>query len=221
MRTLLFATLIASTLASEEVPKLTVSGASTIRKAPDFVTISIGVEEEDKNASDALQKTAAKIEAILKAVKPLFGKEDSITTDTISLSPIYDSKNQERLTIGYRAVSSLNVRTPDLKLIGKVIDLSSKAGANRIDSITFSLKDDRASKNEALTNAAKNAIESAETLAKAANIHLKRLLTVHEDSGRVPVYRAALMTNGSFPVEPGDVEVTATVSLTYEIEEII
>lgn len=222
--------LMASVFGSDstpEIPKLSVSGNYVVKKEPDKAIIRLGVEEEDKNAEEALKKTAAKIASIIASLKPQLGK-GSITTETISLYPIYEQAEPKMhkapLTIGYRASSSLTIKTNDLAITGKLIDLSSKSGANKIESLTFSLEDERQAKEEALTIATQNAIASAKTLAKAADIRLKRLLSLQEDSGRNPVpYKTAYFARGammenSFPVEPGEVEISASVSLTYEIE---
>lgn len=232
---ILYSLFYASTLASSlfgaennERPHLSVSGTSLIKKEPDLAMIRIGVEEEDKNAEDALRKTAAKITAIMAALKANLNKENStFSTDAISLSPFYEQADPKKpkppAVIGFRASSTLTVKTEDLELVGKIIDLSSKAGANTIENLTYALKDDRMAKQEALGLATKNAINSANIIAEAAGVRLKRILHIQEESARPISYKATYLARGamadsSFPVEPGEVEVSANVAITFEIE---
>lgn len=211
-----------------EIPKLSVTGSAEIKKAPDMVSISVGVEEEDKNADAAMKKTAAKIEAVIAAIKAGSGQETTYSTDTVSLYPVYEPTDPKKpkppLTIGYRAASTLTVKTSDLKTVGKLIDSAAKAGANRIESLVFSLKDNKEAEQEALTKAAENALATAATLAKASAVKIKRTLLIQQDSGVSPVrfktalYSARDMGESSMPIEPGSVSVSAQVSITFEIE---
>lgn len=212
----------------KEIPKLIVTGSAEIKKAPDMVSVSIGVEEEDKNADAAMKKTAAKIEAVVAAIKAGAGQETTYSTDTVSLYPVYEAidpkKPKPPLTIAYRATSTLTVRTSDLKSVGKLIDSAAKTGANRIESLIFSLKDNREAEQQALAQAAQNALNTAATLAKASSVKIKRTLLVQQESGVTPMrFKTALYVardaeESSMPIEPGSVSVSAQVGLTFEIE---
>lgn len=212
----------------KETPKLVVSGAAEVKKAPDLVSLSIGVEEEDKNADAAMKKASAKVESVIAALKEAADKETTFSTDTVALYPVYEPSNPKNpkppLTIAYRALSTLTVRTPNLSSAGKLIDTAVKAGANRIESLSFSLKDNKEAEQEALSLAAQNALTSAATLSKASGITLKRPLLIEQTSGgALPRFKTALYSardigENSMPIEPGSVSISAQVSITFEIE---
>lgn len=212
----------------KEIPKLIVTATAEIKKAPDMVSVSIGVEEEDKYADAAMKKTAAKIEAVIAAIIAGTGQETAYSTDTVSLYPVYEAVDPKKpkppLTVAYRATSTLTIKTSDLKSVGKLIDSATKAGANRIESLVFSLKDNKEAEQEALAQAAENALQTAATLAKASSVKIKKPLLIQQESGVAPVrfktalYMARDAAESSMPIEPGSVSVSAQVSITFEID---
>ena len=58
---------------------------------------------------------------------------------------------------GYRAENSITVQTGALDLVGPLIDAAIAAGANRVNSLDFNLRDDTRARNDAITKAAKDA----------------------------------------------------------------
>ena len=107
--------------------------------------------------------------------------------------------------------------------IGAFLDAAVGAGANTVESITFALRDPTPVQEEALEEAVVDAMGKALVIAEAAGVTLGRILSISE-SGASPVSMAESMFYFAFdagaatPIVPGDVKVTATVTITYEIQ---
>jgi uncharacterized protein YggE len=106
-----------------------------------------------------------------------------------------------------------------------VIDAATRAGANRVQGIQFTLRDQDAVRAEALRQAATRARAEADVLAGALNLKVLRVLTVEEASPQIipvrinmPMVRAAVSAvEAPTPVEAGTLEVSANVALTVEV----
>ena len=73
----------------------------------------------------------------------------------------------------------MSVTVDDLKILGKVVDAGLSAGANRVEGISFDLKDD--SGHEAGSgSAARDAQAKAESIAEAMGVQLGRVRNVSE-----------------------------------------
>jgi len=109
--------------------------------------------------------------------------------------------------------------------VGALIDAAIGAGANRIDSVSFTLRDQSAPRNEAIAKAAADAVSQARALAAALGVKLKRVLRASTTSEPRPirfmsmnVARMAAAPSEPTPISAGQITVPATVSLSYEIE---
>jgi len=162
---------------------------------------------------------------VIDALKSKLGDKGKVTTGGYSLDPQYDQRPNGRPTIiGYNAQNTVTVNTGALDLVGALIDSAIAAGANRVNSLSFSVKDDTKARTEAIAIATRDARAQADALASALNVKLGKVLkatTVSQEqpiSFRTPVVAMASSASVATPVEPGEVTVPATVSLTFEIE---
>ena len=117
----------------------------------------------------------------------------------------------------------MQVETNDLSQIGKIIDTAMQSSANRIDSLRFTLQDEHAVYTQALSEATSRARAKAEAVASALGLRIVRVLSAEEGgSPPRPVMARAMETRAApalaeTPVEPGTIEIRATVGLTVEI----
>jgi uncharacterized protein YggE len=145
-------------------------------------------------------------------------------TGGYSLYPDYrDQNGGESRIIGYRAANSITVQTGALELVGPLIDAAIAAGANRVDSLDYDLRDNTKARGQAITNATKDAEAQARALAAALGVKLGPVVkaTTESEARPVPVrmqVAAPMMAGPQTPIEAGQVMVPASVSLTYEIE---
>ncbi len=225
---LLTVTTAASAADSDNTPGRTivVDGNGEAHAAPDWATINLAIETQGHTAAAAAQSNAALAQKVVDALKAKLRDQGTITTGGYSLSPEYDQRpNRERpMIVGYTAQNSITVETGTLDLVGPLIDLSIGAGANRVNYLNFTLKNDAKARGEAIANATKDARAQADALASALGVHLGQIVkatTVAQVQpirvSPVPMMAMAKM-NEPTPIEAGQISIPATVTLTYEIE---
>jgi len=203
-----------------------VTGDARVTAKPDRVQIDIGVTTRAAQSQDAASQNAHDTDSVLAAVRKAAGPAASLRTISYSLSPNYryHPKEGEPTIEGYTAVNVVQVTLDDLTRIGAVIDAASQAGANRIQGIQFTLRDQDTVRAQALREAALRARAEVDVLAAALGLKVLRVLTVEESSPRImPVRvfngaaRAASAEAAPTPVEAGTLDITADVTLSVEV----
>jgi len=208
------------------VRTIEVDGSGETRTSPDTADLDLAIETRAKTAEGAAGSNAALAAKVIDALKSKLGDKGKITTGGYSLNPEYDQRatTETPKIVGYTAQNSVTVHTGALDLAGALIDAAIAAGANRVNSLNFSVRDDTKARGEAIAIAIRDARAQAEALAAALDVKLGKVLkaTTISEQRPVPVRmnRAMFATSAavSTPVEPGDVTVPATVSLIFEIE---
>jgi len=206
------------------VRTIEVNGSGETRTSPDTADLDVAIDTQAKTAEEAASSNAALATKVIDALKSMLGDKGKITTGGYSLNPEYDQHPSEKpRIIGYAAQNSVTVHTGALELVGALIDSAITAGANRINSLDFTVKDDTKARTEAIAIATRDARAQADALASALAVKLGKVLkaTTVSEARPIPVRMGramAMSANVATPVEPGEVKVPATVSLTFEIE---
>ena len=220
----------ASPLRAQQTPlsplsSIRVTGDARVTARPDRVQIDIGVTTRAAQSQEAASQNARQVDAVLAAMRKATPAA-VLKTISYSLNPTYQyhSNGEEPTITGYSAVNVVQVTLDDLAKIGTVIDSATLAGANHVQGIQFTLRDQDAVRAEALRQAATRARAEAEVLAAALGLKVLRVLSVEENSPRVmPVHiamaapRAVASGAVTTPMEAGTLDVTADVSLTVEV----
>jgi uncharacterized protein len=206
------------------VRTIEVDGSGETRTSPDTADLDLAIETQAKTAEEAAARNAALAAKVIDALKSKLGDKGRITTGGYSLNPEYSQRPSENSTIiGYNAQNTVTVHTGGLDLVGALIDSAIAAGANRVNSLSFSVKDDTKARAEAIALATRDARAQADALASALDVKLGKVLkaTTVSEERPVPIRMGRAMAMSAkveTPVEPGEVTVPATVSLTFEIE---
>ena len=201
-----------------------VTGEATIDAKPDLAEINLGVVTQAETGQAAAAQNAKKQDAVLGELRKAMGAAAEIKTISYSLSPNYRyPKEGGQPTIsGYTASNVVRVTTGELDRVGEVIDIATRSGANAVNSLQFTLKDEQAAASQALREAAIQARAKADALASALKVRIVRVLQAEEGGQPIrPMRLEAASFRGAeaapTPVEPGTIEVRATVTLTVEI----
>jgi len=217
---------LAAQTANPNARTIEVSGSGEAQAPPDLATLEVAIETHAPTAAEAAGGNAALAQKVTEALKAKLGDKGSMWTGGYSLSPEYrENHNTGKPTItGYRADNSITVETGALDLVGPLIDGAIAAGANRVNSLDYSLRDNTKARSAAITKASRDALAQAQALASALNVKLGRIIkasTISEIVRPIPMMRAefsAMATSPPTPVMAGQLTVPATVSLTYEIQ---
>ena len=201
-----------------------VDGSGETRTSPDTADLDLAIDTQARTAEEAASSNAALATKVIDALKAKLGDRGKVTTGGYSLDPQYDNRPSERpRIIGYNAQNTVTVHTGALDLVGALIDSAIAAGANRVNSLNFSVKDDTKARTEAIAIATRDARAQAEALASALDVKLGKVLkaTTVSEARPIPIRMGramAMSASVATPVEPGELTVPATVSLTFEIE---
>jgi uncharacterized protein YggE len=213
-------------LAASDTPHIiTVSGEGEVHATPDEALLSAGVVTTARTAAAALTDNAKSMNAVFATLRSAGIPEKSMQTSGFNVSPQYatdkDGAQTQRIT-GYQVSNTVNVTVGDLSKVGPVLDALVASGANSIGDISFGIKNPKAAMTQARSLAVADAIDRAQTLAKAAGVTLGPITSISEGSGYEPprpMYRMAAMAAApaQTPIAAGEQSVTANVSITWEI----
>ena len=215
----------ASASAVADMPVVTVGGTGVVSVKPDRAMVRVGAWQQAETALEAQSRVNEIITKATEAIRGLDIEGMVIQTSGLSLSPVYDyQRNQEPRITGYRASITLSVRIDDIDRTGTVIDAAMNTGANQLQGVTFSLKDDSGARRDALRRAVEDARMKAGTIADALSLPLGDLVEVAEQGVSVPVtqrgaesFRTMAADSAPTPIEAGEIRVTANIQITYNL----
>lgn len=215
------------------LPTITLSAQATIYKPADELHMTVGVVNAGEKAESVLSINSSKMQAVISNLETAGLTKGEYQTGRFSIHPTYtpypkDPPPDWKPSInGYEVSNTVVIKTNKLDLAGKLIDAANKAGANSIENIHFNLHDPRSYWNEAMSTATANAINDAKVIAQAAGVNLGRLLSITLDNANAVIPRAnnvyfakSMGSESKPPIEAGDVTITASVSIVYEIGHI-
>jgi uncharacterized protein YggE len=189
---------------------------------PDQAKIDIGVVTQAPTAEAAASQNAGQSQALLDKLRAAAGSKADIRTISYSVAPNYQyPRDGGKPTItGYTATNTVEVTTSDLGGVGKLIDAATQGGANQIQSLRFGLQDEKPARAQALRAAAKEARSNAEAMASSLGLTLGPVISLEQGTPEVirPRMAMAAAQVASTPVEPGAVEVHATVTITVALQ---
>lgn len=214
---------------AEELPRrsLTVSGDAVVTAKSDTATIQLSVETMSPNAKAAAQENANTMAAVKNAVIIAGADASKIETQNYNVYPrqTYDDKGRVKST-NYQCTNSMKVVVSNLDKTGAVLDAAVAAGANRIDSVDFSVRETRQYKDQALQEATADALRKAKIIAGTLGHSIVHVISVSEDSNNYTPYRM-MKTNmmaaraesdaAPTPVEPGEAKIESHVTVVFEI----
>ncbi|HEX8148025.1 MAG TPA: SIMPL domain-containing protein [Pyrinomonadaceae bacterium] len=209
--------------------RVAVTGESSVEAQPDTAVLTLAVVTQNASASEAQAENASKTDAVVRAVRAAAGAGAEVRTSGYSLQPQYAYREGSPPSItSYIARNGVTVTTGELNRVGAVIDAASRAGANSVDGLSFTLRRDEQARQRALSEATREALSKARAVAATLGGSVVRVVEVQEAGAfrpPVPVYTAEFGRSAGTaqaatptPVEPGSLEIRAQVQLVAEVE---
>ena len=203
---------------------LSVSAEGKSTGRPDMATLNLGVTTEAPTAQAAMQANATRMTALIAALRRAGIAERDIQTSNISVNPqqVYQEGQPPRIT-GYQATNTVTAKVRTIANTGRVIDAAVAVGGNTINGVYFSYQDPDAQLDAARRDAIGEARRRADLYASALNMHVVRIVAVSEGGGYSPPVpmpmfaRDAVAAQAPTPVQPGEVDTTVNVSVTFEL----
>lgn len=205
-------------MAQEQVLRtLTVTGQGVERIPTTLTQVQLGVEIQDKTAAEVQQEVAKRTSAVVDFLRSR--KVERLQTAGISLQPNYQYDNNQRRLVGYIGTNTVSFRL-QTEQVGALLDETVKAGATRIDGVSFTATEEAisAAQKEALRQATTDAQQRAEAVLGALNFTAKEVVSIQVGGSSVPSPQqvAASGSGGagvSTPVIGGEQAVRASVTL--------
>lgn len=211
---------------------ISVMGSYEVSAQPEKVEVYLSIVSEALKAKDSQTQNADLSSKVINALVAAGIARSSIETVNYSLQEKNEwsefARKYERK--GYETTNQLKITSANTNDAGKIIDSAIASGANRIDSIAFSLTDAKVKqlKLEALKKASEETKQKADAMAGAVGVKVKQLESLSEQQTYYyPVYQnykafdaVAGAAPESAPTEilAGQIKVSAQVTAEYEIE---
>ena len=202
---------------------MSVSGSGSVKVPADTARLTFSVITKEATALNSVQNNAVRMNKVYDALKNAGIPDTSISTSNYSLyqeSVYKDGKSEHGL---YVTSNNIVVILDDVEKSGFVIDTAISAGVNRMNGISFFVKDSNAALNEARVLAFKQAKEKAELYAKEAGCKLGRVLSISENDNvsfatRETMDAKMYLSENSTTIQAGEDKIIASVFVVFELK---
>ena len=200
-------------------PQITVNGTGTVKAVPDIAVWSFSVSSRATSARDALKVNGGEMRKVIAALKGAGIAAADLRTSQVYLSP---RSNQDGTSIiGYEASNSVTAKVRQVASAGEVVDAAVEAGADGVSGPSFQVSAQDALYRQALAAAFDEAKAKATRLAQQGGLTLGKAIVISEQGSSQPIFYAQRISKAaaadSTPVEAGESEVQASVTVTFAI----
>ncbi len=204
-----------------------VSAEGKSAATPDLATFTASVITEGISPERLEESNTKKMDAVVRFMKDEGIEEKDMKTIAYNLLPKYNYSEQwvRSSIIGYTLTQTVQVKVRDLARVPKIVGGLSKAGANEIGTIQFTVEEPETVQAEARVEAFRKAREKAKEMAKESGVRIKRVMNFSEyQNGPIAPYaggyamKAEDLRSGALPpIQSGENEFVVQVQVTYEI----
>ena len=204
---------------------ISVSGSGSASATANQATVTLGVQTEDKEAGEAIDENAEKMDAIITAIMNMGFTEEDLHTTTYTIYPNYNW--EIRQVTGYTVTNMIQITIDDLDMVGAVIDAAGAEGANRVDGVSFQLDPEtrESLKMQAYEAALDDAEAKAGVIVEKLELTITGVQSVSESSyspARTYGYEEAAYdmvgSKAPTPIIEGSQTVTVSVHIVYLID---
>jgi len=221
---LLVAPVLAAAQSPRAEPVVVTSGEGLVQAVPDRAWVSIATESRAPNPRDAQRRNTEAMAPVQEKLRSAGIAADAIRTVAYDLQQEWDFVNNRRVSRGYVARNTIEVRVDAIDRVGEVLEIAVGSGATSVGGIRFDVKDRARLEREALRLAVADARAKADAAAAGSGQTVARVVRIEEQgvSSRPPVQfmaaREALQSDAPPPMSAGQMELRAQVTLTAELK---
>ncbi|MFC6996254.1 SIMPL domain-containing protein [Rufibacter roseus] len=206
-------------------PLVSVSGQGEVKVVPDQVTFIVGVEVRERTLEEARKIADQRTSALLSALKKSGIDEKNIQTAYVSFQPIYNGEYGQTTPQFYMATRTISVVLNKIDRYDEVMANLYKAGANRVDGVSYQSSQLSKHQEEARKKAVQNARQKAQTLASEAGAKVGRVYNITEGGTNSPspvmmkmARESMAMGAGEPTLAAGQIVVSAHVEVSFVLE---
>jgi uncharacterized protein YggE len=208
---------------------ITVTATGSVAAVPDLAVLQVGAEVRSPRLGEAYDGASRASAAMVAAALAAGVDRSEIASTSLSVTPemTWEEGRGQRL-VGFSASRGLRITARDLARTGELLDAVVAAGGDdaRVHGVTLGFSDPSAAQAAAQESAFRQAQDTASRLAALAGRTLA--VVVRIDAGDpagmpgppVPLRRVAFAAaEASAPLEAGETEVRAAVTVTWSLAE--
>ncbi len=205
---------------------ITVEGKAKVTGAPNIASVDLTVETKAGTVADAQRLNTDIVNKLLEKIKGQGVSSEDIQTTYYSSYENFEwnSNLQKSVSIGWIVSQQLSVKIRDLEKIGKILEVAGQNGVTNISGPNLTLDDQSNLEAEAREKAIAEAGKRARELERRLGVQLERVVGYSEwtEGGQPPYYYAkeeGYGGAGAPDIEPGTIDLTLHVSITYKLVE--
>ena len=210
---------------------ITVRGDGIATSVPDMATVRFGVFSRDDDPEQARRQNAQIAKDAMNALREIGISEEKLSLQTLRLQPIreYDPQTRKQIDKGFEASRELVAVIENLDVLPNVVTQLVQKGANRLNGITYGLRDHGQLQNQALLLAVERAKEKALLMAGTLDVELGEVVHITEQNFNMPTPLVHMESNPRVMMaktdaapEPeafaaGEIEVRAEVQIVFQL----
>ena len=206
-------------------PLVVTTGEGLVQAVPDRAWVNITAESRAQNPREAQRRNVEAMTPVQEKLRAAGIPADAIKTIAYDLQQEWDFVNNRRVSRGYVARNTVEVRVDAIDRVGEILEIAVGSGATSVGGIRFDLKDRAKLEREALRLAVADARAKAAAAAAGAGQSIARIIRI-EEQGTVsrppmPYLREAVSVaqdSTAPPISAGQMELRAQVTLTAELK---
>lgn len=217
----LFSLISTMAIAQNQTPTVEVVGEGIVYATPDMVNISISIEKEGLDLKNLRQKNGEAVAQVLQLLSKELPMENFQTSYVSLYKDDYNKLNK------YRVVQNINIKLEDISKYDNLMNAIFDAGVNRIDGISFGVKNKEKLLQEARVAAIDDARKKALLYAVSLDQNIGKAIKINEVNSHFndiqPVERMSKMSLGS-PANGNDntlaigkIAIEAQVNVAFEL----
>ena len=217
----LFSLLSTMAIAQNQTPTVEVVGEGIVYVTPDMVNISISIEKEGLDLKNLRQKNGEAVAQVLQLLSKELPMENFQTSYVSLYKDDYNKLNK------YRVVQNINIKLEDISKYDNLMNAIFDAGVNRIDGISFGVKNKEKLLQEARVAAIDDARKKALLYAVSLDQNIGKAIKIREVNSHFndiqPVERMSKMSLGSpangndNTLAVGKIAIEAQVNVAFEL----
>ena len=217
----LFSLISTMAIAQNQTPTVEVVGEGIVYATPDMVNISISIEKEGLDLKNLRQKNGEAVAQVLQLLSKELPMENFQTSYVSLYKDDYNKLNK------YRVVQNINIKLEDISKYDNLMNAIFDAGVNRIDGISFGVKNKEKLLQEARVAAIHDARKKALLYAVSLDQNIGKAIQIKEINSHFndiqPVERMSKMSSGSpangndNTLAVGKIAIEAQVNVAFEL----
>lgn len=202
---------------------ISLSGTAQKAYAPDMAYVYFTIIGSGQTSEEATAMAAKKAAAAKRALLGNGITSDALETSNYNLSPIYNDKQK---VTGYRVNNTLKLKVENLDKLGGTIDKLADAGVDKVNYITYDLRNIKLYMQQLAGEAVKNARQQAQVIASAGGRSVGRMLhaDLNTNYNTPRLYSNMAMTKSAeradtpTVIETKDIQLNANVDVVFALE---